>query len=184
MSQRVTRDMTHVISGNGSHLFIFDLWSSSSMWHLKMADSHLLSLIFNLLPPSDTWKWHTYLMSHTLPSWKFWTSYTRQQLPKAKLTITSFEDFWSQKCCQFFLAKIFVDEENEEGDCPSQPPIKCKILPERQQRPPWTGELERKLVLPESDFMTRLHKSRPLQPFLAKTGRLTILANNRTCSGN
>ena len=25
MSQRVTRDMTHVISGNGSHLFIFDL---------------------------------------------------------------------------------------------------------------------------------------------------------------
>ena len=76
MSQRVTRDMTHVISGNGSHLFIFDLWSSSSMLHLKMAGSHLLSLIFNLLPPSDTWKWHTYLMSHTFPSWKFWTSYT------------------------------------------------------------------------------------------------------------
>ena len=160
MSQCVTRDMTHVTPGNTwLTSFIFYLWSSPSMWHLEMA--------------------------HT---WKFWTSYIDQQLPKAQLTSSvANNEFWGflvTKMLPIISAEIFVDEGNEEGDCPSQPPIKCKILPERQQRPPWTGELERKLVLPESDFMTRLHKSRPLQPFLAKTGRLTILANNPTCSGN
>ena len=104
------------------HVPMCDAWHDTcDTWKYLAHIFYLLSLIFSL-HVRDTLKWHTH------ENFGHPTSTNNSPRPnwQALLQITSFEDFWSQKCCQFFQQKYLLMKGTKRVTVLLNPPSNAK----------------------------------------------------------